>query len=123
MKRAIIIHRTDFIAILGLVAIAVAVVVYILGHQPSFTLGRRYYTVQAQFATGAAVTAGQGQSLDVAGVQVGEVGGVHLAGGRAVVTMSSMSNMSIPGAQWLTETMKSMSVSVGRTCLIPSGRG
>lgn len=87
MKRAIIIHRTDFIAILSLVAIATAVVVYILAHQPAFTLGRSYYTVNAQFASAAAVTAGQGQSIDVAGVRVGEVGGVHVQGGRAIVAM------------------------------------
>ena len=87
MKRAIIIHRTDFIAILSLVAIAIAVVVYILDHQPAFTLGRSYYTVNAQFASASAVTSGQGQTVDVAGVQVGQIGGVHLEGGRAIVTM------------------------------------
>jgi phospholipid/cholesterol/gamma-HCH transport system substrate-binding protein len=87
VKRAILIHRQDFIAIVALAALAIAVVVYVLDHQPSFTLGKSYYTVNAQFATGAAVTAGQGQSVDVAGVQVGQVGGVHLQGGRAIVTM------------------------------------
>ena len=88
MKRAILIHRQDFIAILALVVLAVAVVVYILDHQPSFTLGKSYYTVKAQFASGAAVTSGQGQSVDVAGVQVGQVGAVDLEDGRAVVTMN-----------------------------------
>ena len=34
------------------------------------------------------MTAGQGQSVDVAGVQVGQVGGVQLQGGRAIVTMN-----------------------------------
>ncbi len=34
------------------------------------------------------MTAGQGQSVDVAGVQVGQVGGVSLKDGRAVVTMN-----------------------------------
>src|SRR5438105_4606766 len=88
MKRAISIHRTDFIAILVLVGLAAAVVIYILGHQPAFTLGKSYYTVKAEFATGAAVTAGQGQSVDVAGVQVGQIGAVNLQGGRAIVTMN-----------------------------------
>lgn len=55
MKRAILIHRNDFIAILVLVALAIAVVVYILGHQPAFTLGKSYYTVKAEFSTAAAV--------------------------------------------------------------------
>ncbi len=88
MKRAIRVHRNDFAAILVLVVLAVATVVYILGHQPAFTLGKSYYTVKAQFSTGAAVTAGQGQSVDIAGVQVGQVGAVNLQGGRAVVTMN-----------------------------------
>ena len=88
MKRAIVIHRTDFIAIISLVAIALAVVIYILEHQPSFTLAKSYYTVYAQFQTGAAVTAGQGQTVDIAGVEVGQVGGVKLENGRAVVTMN-----------------------------------
>ncbi len=88
MKRAIITHRQDFIAIVGLVVIALAVVIYILKHQPAFTFGKSYYTVRADFATGAAVTAGQGQSVDIAGVQVGQVGAVHLQNGRAVVTMN-----------------------------------
>ena len=88
MKRAIAIHRTDFIAIISLVVIALAVVIYILEHQPSFTLDKTYYTVYAQFQTGAAVTAGQGQTVDIAGVEVGQVGGVKLENGRAVVTMN-----------------------------------
>jgi phospholipid/cholesterol/gamma-HCH transport system substrate-binding protein len=88
VKRAILIHRQDFIAIIALVAAAIAVVVYILEHQPAFSLGKSYYTVHAEFATGAAVTAGQGQSVDVAGVQVGQVGGVKLQNGRAIVTMN-----------------------------------
>jgi phospholipid/cholesterol/gamma-HCH transport system substrate-binding protein len=88
VKRAIRIHRNDFIAILALVAMATAVVVYILEHQPAFTLAKSYYTVNAEFATGAAVTAGQGQSVDIAGVEVGQIGGVKLEDGRAVVTMN-----------------------------------
>ena len=88
MKRAIVTHRQDFIAIVALFAAAIAVVVYILEHQPSFTFAKNYYTVKAEFATASAVVAGQGQSVDVAGVQVGQVGGVQLQGGRAIVTMN-----------------------------------
>jgi phospholipid/cholesterol/gamma-HCH transport system substrate-binding protein len=87
VKRAILVHRQDFLAIVALVAAAIAVAGYILLHQPAFGLGKSYYVVRAQFATGAAVTAGQGQSVDVAGVQVGLVGGVKLQNGQAVVTM------------------------------------
>lgn len=88
MKRAILIHRKDFAAIAVLVLIAFVVVAYILVHQPAFTLGRSYYTVKAEFQSAAAVTGGQGQAVEVAGVQVGQIGGVQLEGGRAVVTMN-----------------------------------
>ncbi len=88
MKRAIATHRVDFTAIAALVVAAFGVTAYILGHQPSFVFGQSYYTVKAQFATAAAVTAGQGQAVTIAGVQVGQVGGVSLQNGRAVVTMN-----------------------------------
>jgi phospholipid/cholesterol/gamma-HCH transport system substrate-binding protein len=88
VKRAISTHRVDLAAILALVAAAFGVTAYILVHQPSFVFGQSYYTVQAKFATAAAVTAGQGQAITIAGVQVGQVGGVSLQQGRAVVTMN-----------------------------------
>jgi phospholipid/cholesterol/gamma-HCH transport system substrate-binding protein len=88
VKRAIRIHRWDFAAIVALIIGAIGVTGYILEHQPSFNFGQSYYTVKAQFATGAAVTAGQGQAITIAGVQVGQVGGVSLQNGRAVVTMN-----------------------------------
>jgi phospholipid/cholesterol/gamma-HCH transport system substrate-binding protein len=88
VKRAIRIHRGDFAAIVVLVLLAVFVTGFIFLHQPSFTFGKDYYTVKAEFASGAAVTAGQGQTVDIAGVEVGQVGGVTLDNGRAVVTMN-----------------------------------
>jgi phospholipid/cholesterol/gamma-HCH transport system substrate-binding protein len=88
MRRAITAHRRDFVAIVALVAIALAVAAYVLYHQPSFTFGQSYYTVRAEFASSAAVTPGQGQAVTIAGVQVGLVGGVKLENGRAVVTMN-----------------------------------
>jgi phospholipid/cholesterol/gamma-HCH transport system substrate-binding protein len=88
VKRAIKTHQMDFAAIAALVVAAFGVTAYILEHQPSFVFGQSYYTVWAQFATAAAVTAGQGQAVTIAGVQVGQVGGVSLQDGRAVVTMN-----------------------------------
>lgn len=88
MKRAIMTHRIDFAAIAVLVVAAIAVTAYILEHQPAFVFGQSYYTVRAPFATAAAVTAGQGQAVTIAGVQVGQVGGVSLQDGQAVVTMN-----------------------------------
>jgi phospholipid/cholesterol/gamma-HCH transport system substrate-binding protein len=88
VKRAILIHRRDFLAIVALLVAAIAVVGYILEHQPAFTFGKNYYTVEAPFATAAAVTPGQGQAVTIAGVQVGQVGGVALENGQAVVKMN-----------------------------------
>ncbi len=88
MKRAIVTHRVDMAAIVALVVGAIAASVYILEHQPAFNFGQSYYTVKAQFSTAAAVTGGQGQEVTIAGVQVGQVGGVSLQDGRAVVTMN-----------------------------------
>jgi phospholipid/cholesterol/gamma-HCH transport system substrate-binding protein len=93
VRRAIRVHRRDFIAILVLVVLAAAVSGYIFAHQPSFSgifgvFSKSYYTVNAQFAQASAVTSGQGQSIDIAGVQVGLVGGVTVENGRAVVKMN-----------------------------------
>jgi phospholipid/cholesterol/gamma-HCH transport system substrate-binding protein len=88
VRRAILTHRIDFAAIAVLVLGAIAVSAYILGHQPAFVFGQSYYTVDAPFSNAAAVTSGQGQAVTIAGVQVGQVGGVSLQGGHAVVKMN-----------------------------------
>ena len=85
--RAIRTHLIDLLAIAALFALAIATVAYVLEHQPAFTFGRSYYVVKAPFASAAAVTAGQGQAVTIAGVEVGLVGGVALQDGHAVVTM------------------------------------
>ena len=87
MRRAIQTHMRDFAAVGVLVLLALATVAYILEHQPAFMFGRSYYQVRAVFATASAVTPGQGQSVTIAGVEVGLVGGVQLEHGQAVVTM------------------------------------
>jgi phospholipid/cholesterol/gamma-HCH transport system substrate-binding protein len=87
VKRAIRIHRVDFIAIVALLLGAIAVTGYIFLHQPSFTLFKNYYVVNVPFSSAAAVTAGQGQTVNIAGVPVGQVGGVSLRDGHAVVSM------------------------------------
>jgi phospholipid/cholesterol/gamma-HCH transport system substrate-binding protein len=45
------------------------------------------YTLYAEFATGQAVTAGQGQTIQVSGVRIGDIGDVELRDGRAVIEM------------------------------------
>lgn len=88
MKRAILTHRRDFIAIAVLIVGAIIVTGYILRHQPSFTFGQSYYTIDAEFSEAAAVTSGQGQPVTIAGVQVGRVGSISLRDGKAVVQMN-----------------------------------
>jgi phospholipid/cholesterol/gamma-HCH transport system substrate-binding protein len=90
VKRAIRTHLGDFAAILVLLALSVVVAGYVLSHErfnfPFFSPGR--FTMTAEFATGQAFTAGQGQSVDVSGVQIGQIGGITLKDGIAYVTMS-----------------------------------
>src|SRR5581483_963260 len=45
------------------------------------------FTMNAEFSTAQAVTPGQGQTVRVSGVQIGEVGKVSLKNGMAVVQM------------------------------------
>ena len=87
MRHAIRTHLRDFVAVSVLVVLAIATVGYILEHQPAFTFGRSYYQVKAVFGDASAVTSGQGQSVTIAGVEVGLIGGVQLQHGQAVVTM------------------------------------
>jgi phospholipid/cholesterol/gamma-HCH transport system substrate-binding protein len=88
VKRAIATHRRDFVAILALLLGAIFVTGYILTHEPAFTFAHDYYTVNAQFSNAAAVTSGQGQTVDIAGVEVGQVGSIKVEGGHAVVQMN-----------------------------------
>ena len=88
MKRAIKNHLVDCIAIIVLVVLSAAVSGYILSHERLSWPWSSTYTVNAAFQTGQAVTPGQGQSVRVSGVQIGEVGNVTLKSGVAVVQMN-----------------------------------
>lgn len=93
MRTAIRKHLRDFLAIVGLVVIAALVGGYVLAHErlplPGWVpiFGRSYFVLKGEFATAQAVTPGQGQTVDIAGVQVGDISNVDLVGGRAIVTM------------------------------------
>jgi phospholipid/cholesterol/gamma-HCH transport system substrate-binding protein len=94
MTRAIRKHLRDFIAILFLVLVAAGTAGYILSNQrfylPSWVpgIGSNFYTVEAEFETGQAVVPGQGQSVNIAGVKVGDIGKVELEDGVAVVELN-----------------------------------
>jgi phospholipid/cholesterol/gamma-HCH transport system substrate-binding protein len=89
MKRAIKTHLSDFAAILGLLVLAIVVAGYILNHERlRFPFVQSSpFTVSAEFSTAQAVTPGQGQSVRVSGVQIGDIGNVTLRNGLAVVRM------------------------------------
>jgi phospholipid/cholesterol/gamma-HCH transport system substrate-binding protein len=82
-------HWRDFLAIAGLALIGLAVGVYILGQQHL-----RFPLVQAkpkqiaiELANAQAVEPGQGQTVRVAGVEVGRIADVKLEDGKAVVKL------------------------------------
>jgi phospholipid/cholesterol/gamma-HCH transport system substrate-binding protein len=91
MKRAIRAHSRDFIALAVLFLIGIGVSAFILGNQrlylPAWVpgVGTDFYEVNAEFSTAQAVVPGQGQTVDVAGVPIGEIGNVDLKNGVAVV--------------------------------------
>jgi len=80
-------------AIAGLALIATVVGGYILGqqrfHLPSAVpvLGSDFVDYKAELPTAQSITPGQGQTVNIAGVPVGELSDVQLKDGRAVVTM------------------------------------
>jgi phospholipid/cholesterol/gamma-HCH transport system substrate-binding protein len=92
MMREIRKRAKDFAAIIALFVIALGVGGYILSNQ-RLTLpgwlpgGKDFYTLKAEFSTAQAVTPGQGQTVNIAGVKVGEISKVQLVEGRALVTL------------------------------------
>jgi phospholipid/cholesterol/gamma-HCH transport system substrate-binding protein len=86
-------HRKDSIAIVVLAIAGIAMMLGIFTQQkaslPSWlpVVGEEFEHITAEFATAQAVTPGQGQSVDVAGIQIGKVTSVELEDGHAVVGM------------------------------------
>jgi phospholipid/cholesterol/gamma-HCH transport system substrate-binding protein len=94
MKRAIRAHLRDFVAVTVLVLIAIGVSAFMLGHQRLYLpkwvpgVGTDFYKVNAEFSTSQAVVPGQGQTVNIAGVPVGDIGKVDLKNGVAVVQLN-----------------------------------
>lgn len=93
MRRTIRKHMVDFIAIIVLGLISFGVASYILANQrfylPAWVpgLGTDFFTLNAEFSTAKSVTPGQGQTVTIAGVDVGEISRVDLVDGRARVQL------------------------------------
>src|SRR5436190_10850738 len=91
MKMAIQKHLRDFIALFFMAIVALAVTGYILSqerfHLPKWVpaVGSSFYKLNVELQTGQAVVPGQGQTVDIAGVKVGDVSSVKLKNGVAVV--------------------------------------
>jgi phospholipid/cholesterol/gamma-HCH transport system substrate-binding protein len=86
-------HLRDALSIVALAVLGIAVAVAILSQQratfPAWlpVLGEERFELRVQLSSAQAVVAGQGQSVTLAGVEVGEVSGVEVEDGRAVVTV------------------------------------
>jgi phospholipid/cholesterol/gamma-HCH transport system substrate-binding protein len=93
VRRAIREHLRDFVAIGVLIVLGLVTTGIILVQQsanfPSWVpiLGSDHFELKAEFSSAQAVTPGQGQTVTIAGIKVGQVSGVDLESGRAVVTM------------------------------------
>jgi len=86
-------YRSAFIAVLVMVGIAAVAGGYILAHEnlklPGWVpvLGKNYFELKAELQTAQALEAGQGQAVTIAGAKMGEIAGVDLRNGIAVVSM------------------------------------
>ena len=93
MSLAIRKHLRDFLAVAFMAILAVAVAGYILSNERFYLpgwvpfVGTDFYTVKAGLPTAQAVAPGQGQSVTIAGVKVGEIGSVDLENAVAVVEL------------------------------------
>lgn len=89
MGAAIRKHLRDFLAVAGLCAVAL-LTAYVLLQQQRLripVLEEKPFELRAEFETAQAVTPGQGQTVVVAGVKIGDISKVELKDGKAVVTM------------------------------------
>ena len=50
-------------------------------------IGKDFFEIEAEMSTAQAVTPGQGQTVNIAGVEVGEIASVKLRDGKAIIGM------------------------------------
>jgi phospholipid/cholesterol/gamma-HCH transport system substrate-binding protein len=85
-------YMGHILALAGMILLSAAVSLYVVVHERLRFPWQHQTSIYAEFENAQAVTPGQGQSVDVAGVQVGEIGGVSLERGRAVVKLNLTSD-------------------------------
>jgi phospholipid/cholesterol/gamma-HCH transport system substrate-binding protein len=90
VRRILFRNVPSFVAMIGLFLLAVYTTLYILDHQNLRlpVLDEKAWTLKAEFTTAQAVVPGQGQTIRVSGIRVGDVTGVRLRDGRALVTFA-----------------------------------
>jgi phospholipid/cholesterol/gamma-HCH transport system substrate-binding protein len=94
MRKAIEKHLRDFLALFFMGLVAFGVTAYILSqerfHLPKWVpvVGSDFYKLNVELQTGQAVVPGQGQTINIAGVKVGDVQSVKLKDGVAVVAVN-----------------------------------
>lgn len=93
MRQAIGRYLKDFIAVIILAVVGLLTLFVILSQQASALppwfpiLGEDRFELKAQLQTAQAVTPGQGQTVNMAGVKIGDITSVELVDGVAVITM------------------------------------
>jgi len=93
VRQAIAKHARDFVFVLAAALIGLLVGGYILSNQRFYlpdwvpVLGSDFVAYRAEMSSAQAVTPGQGQTVQVAGIDVGEITDVSLEDGRAVIAM------------------------------------
>lgn len=81
------------VALVGIVLMASVIGGYILSHQrlnpPAWVpvVGEDAFEIKAKLRSAQGILPGQGQAVNVSGVKVGDIGGVHLENGEAVATL------------------------------------
>jgi len=90
VSRAIRTYGRELVAIVALIAVAAATSLYIVQQQRLRipVLEERPFELRAELETAQAVVPGQGQTIRVAGVRIGDVSDVELEDGSAVVTFA-----------------------------------
>jgi phospholipid/cholesterol/gamma-HCH transport system substrate-binding protein len=79
----------DFVALTVLAAVAIGAGLFIVQHQRLRVpyLEEQPFVLEAEFSDAQGVMPGQGQTVRVAGMRIGDIGKVELQDGRAIVTM------------------------------------
>ena len=87
-RRIMFRNQVTFVALLGMILLAAATAYYILDQQRvRFPWKDEPFILRAEFSTAQAVLPGQGQTVRVSGVRIGDIESARLRDGRALITM------------------------------------